>query len=315
MRLTTTPSGTRLQHWIGRCSSAVDCYCPPACLKSMMRLSYFSLSSDHVTVNGFALFPVLVVGDITSERLRRDILINSVTARLGLTKKAQMDFLLPYGFVLNRTVDATGKQTTASQFGLGDIVAGLSYQFANEHGNMPDLLGSIHFKSTTGITGYNLQSAETALGTGFNSLTAAVTAAKTNDPLVFYGTLDYTYNQPAHHTVPISNPSDPNVTSEVAYIRPGDAFGFQLGSVLSLNPETSMTVGWDQRFTTQSKLDGQPLPASYLVEGSLRVGTSYMFAPGRMMDVTMGVGLTPDTPNLQFSVSFPFRRTLWKPSY
>jgi hypothetical protein len=85
--------------------------------------------------------------------------------------------------------------------------------------------------------------------------------------------------------------------------------------VLSLNPETSMTVGWDQLFTTQSKLNGQALPASYLVEGSLRIGTSYMFAPGRMLDVSMGVGLTPDTPNLQFSVSVPFRRTLWKPSY
>jgi hypothetical protein len=277
--------------------------------------SYFSLSSDHVTVNGFALFPVLVVGDITSERLRRDILINSVTARLGVNKRTQLDFIVPYGFVLNRTVDATGKQTSASQFGLGDIVGGVSYQFMNEHGNVPDLLGSIHFKSTTGVTGYNLQSAETSLGTGFNGLTASVTAAKTNDPLVFFGTLDYTYNQPAHHTVPLSNPSDPSVTSEVAYIRPGDAFGFQLGSVLSLNPETSMTVGWDQRFTTQSKLDGQPLPASYLVEGSLRIGTSYMFAPGRMLDVSMGVGLTPDTPNLQFSVSVPFRRTLWKPSY
>ncbi len=277
--------------------------------------SYFSLSSDHVTVNGFALFPVLVVGDITSERLRRDILINSVTARLGVNKRTQLDFIVPYGFVLNRTVDATGKQTSASQFGLGDIVGGVSYQFMSEHGNVPDLLGSLHFKSTTGVTGYNLQSAETALGTGFNGLTASVTAAKTNDPLVFFGTLDYTYNQPAHHTVPLSNPSDPNVTSEVAYIRPGDAFGFSLGSVLSLNPETSMTVGWDQRFTTQSKLDGQPLPASYLVEGSLRIGTSYMFAPGRMLDVSMGVGLTPDTPNLQFSVSVPFRRTLWKPSY
>ena len=171
------------------------------------------------------------------------------------------------------------------------------------------------FKSTTGITGYNLESAETSLGTGFNGLTAAVTAAKTNDPLVFFGSLNYTYNQPAHHTVPISDPTDPSVTSEVAYIRPGDSFGFQLGSVLSLNPETSMTIGWDQLFTRESKLDGQPLPASYLVEGSLRVGTSYMFAPGRMLDVTMGVGLTPDTPNLQFSVSFPFRRTLWKPSY
>lgn len=277
--------------------------------------SYYSLASDHVTVNGFALFPVLVVGDITSERLRRDILINSVTARIGLTKKAQMDFTVPYGYVLNRTVDATGKQTTASQFGLGDMVAGLSYQFATEHGPMPDLLGSIHFKSTTGVTSYNLQSAETSLGTGFNGLTAAVTAAKTNDPLVFFGSLNYTYNQPAHHTVPISDPSNPDVTSEVAYIRPGSSIGFDLGTVLSLNPETSMTIGWDQLFTTQSKLAGQPLPATYLVEGSLRVGTSYMFAPGRMLDVTMGVGLTPDTPNLQFSVSFPFRRTLWRPSY
>lgn len=277
--------------------------------------SYFSISSDHVTVDGFALFPILVVGDITSERLRRDIFINSVTARLGLTKKLQMDYMVPYGFVLNRTVDATEKQTTQSQFGLGDMVAGLSYQFINEHGNVPDLLGSLHFKSTTGVTSYNLQSADTSLGTGFNGLTAAVTAAKTNDPLVFFGSLNYTYNQPAHHTVPISDPTDPSVTSEVAYIRPGDAFGFQLGSVLSLNPETSMTIGWDQLFTRESKLNGQPLPASYLVEGSLRIGTSYMFAPGRMLDVTMGVGLTPDTPNLQFSVSFPFRRTLWKPSY
>ena len=107
--------------------------------------SYFSLASDHVTVNGFALFPILVVGDITSERLRRDILLNSVTARLGITKRVQMDFMVPYGFVLNRTVDATEKQTTQSQFGLGDIVAGVSYQFMNEHGNVPDLLGSLHF--------------------------------------------------------------------------------------------------------------------------------------------------------------------------
>jgi hypothetical protein len=76
-----------------------------------------------------------------------------------------------------------------------------------------------------------------------------------------------------------------------------------------------MTVGWDQLFTREAKMNGTPLAASYLVEGTLRIGTSYMFAPGRLLDVTMGVGLTPDTPNLQFSVSFPFRRQVWKPSY
>jgi hypothetical protein len=277
--------------------------------------SYFSMSSDHVTVNGFALFPVLVVGDITSERLRRDILINSVTARLGLTRHLQMDFIVPYGYVLNRTVDATNTQTTQSQFGLGDIASGFSYQFMNEHGSSPDLLASMHYKSNTGTNSYDLESAETSLGTGFNGVTGTITAAKTNDPLVFFGSIDYTKNLPAHHTIPISDPSDPSQATTIGYIRPGDAYGFQLGSVLAINPETSMTVGWDQRFTRQSKLNGQALPASYLVEGSLRIGTSYMYAPGRMVDLSFGVGVTPDTPNLQFSVGFPFRRTLWKPSF
>src|SRR5271170_7336644 len=36
--------------------------------------SYFSASSDHLSINGFALLPVLVVGDITSERVREDYL-------------------------------------------------------------------------------------------------------------------------------------------------------------------------------------------------------------------------------------------------
>jgi hypothetical protein len=274
--------------------------------------SYYDVASEHVSIDGFALLPVLVVGDITSEEVRRDILVNTTTVRLGLPKQLQMDFDIPYGYVLDRTVDANNNQTTTSQFGMGDIAAGLSKQFIQEHGSVPDMLASFHFKSTTGTNSYTLQSADTSLGTGFNSLIGSLTAAKTNDPLVFFGSLNYTKSLPAHHTVPISNPSDPSETSMDAYIRPGDAFGFTLGSVLALNSETSMTVGWDQRFTRESKLNGTLLPASYLVEGTLRIGTSYMYAPGRLVDLSFGVGLTPDTPNLQFSVGFPFRRKLWK---
>jgi hypothetical protein len=99
----------------------------------------------------------------------------------------------------------------------------------------------------------------------------------------------------------------------VGHFRPGSSYGFQLGSILALNTETSMTVGWDQRFTRATKLDGTTLPGSYLVEGTLRLGTSYLYAPGRTIDLSFGVGLTPDTPNLQFSVGLPFRVSLWKP--
>ena len=274
--------------------------------------SYYSASSDHLNVNGFALLPILVVGDITSQRVREDYLLPSFTTRLGLPHKLQMDFVIPYGYELIRTVDATGAQTSASNFGLGDISAGVSRQLTNEHGNVPDLLANVRFKSTTGADAFTLTSSEVALGTGFNSIQGSLTAAKSSDPVVFFGNLGYTYNMPAGHTVSANDPTNPGAT-RVGHFNPGGAVGFQLGSILALNPELSMTVGWDQRYTRATQLDGTDIPASYLVEGTLRLGTSYMYAPGKIVDLSFGVGLTPDTPNLQFSVGVPFRTTLWGP--
>jgi hypothetical protein len=274
--------------------------------------SYYSASSDHVTISGFALLPVLVVGDIESQRSRQDYLLPALTTRLGLPHKLQLDFTVPYGYELIRSVDATGKQTEVSNFGLGDISAGMSRQLTNEHGHVPDLLAHVRFKSTTGVDSFSLTSSEVALGTGFNAITGDLTMAKSSDPVVFFGNLSYTANLPANHTVPSTDPNNPNATT-IGHFDPGDAVGFQIGSILALNPDVSMTVGWDQRFTRSTSLNGTPIPASYLVEGTLRLGTSYMYAPGRTLDLSFGVGLTPDTPNLQFSVGLPFRTTLWGP--
>lgn len=285
---------------------------PPGTLEIDNTTSYFSASSDHVTVDGFALLPILVVGDITSERVREDILLPTFTTRLGLPQRFQMDFTIPYGYVLNRTVDALGNQTSASQFGLGDIQAGVSRQLTFEHGHTPDLLANIRFKSVTGANSYDLASSQTSLGSGFYAVQGNLTAAKSSDPVVFFGNLSYTENLAGRHTVPANDPDNPGATM-VGHFRPGSSYGFQLGSILALNTETSMTLGWDQRFTRATQLNGATLPGSYLVEGTLRLGTSYLYAPGRTIDLSFGVGLTPDTPNLQFSVGLPFRLSLWKP--
>jgi hypothetical protein len=274
--------------------------------------SYLSASADHVTVDGFALLPVLVVGDITSERVREDYLLPAFTARLGLPHKLQGDFTIPYGYELIRTVDAENVQTSSSSFGLGDISFGLSRQFVTEHGKWPDMLANVRFKTTTGKDPYNLASSQVALGTGFPGLQGNLTMAKSSDPVVFFGNLNYTANLSANHTVPANDPTNPQATM-VGHFNPGSSVGFQIGSILALNPETSMTVSWDQRFTRSTQLNGVDIPASYLVEGTLRLGTSYLYAPGRTIDLSFGVGLTPDTPNLQFSVGLPFRMGLWGP--
>jgi len=64
-------------------------------------------------------------------------------------------------------------------------------------------------------------------------------------------------------------------------------------------------VNRDQRFNRATAWNGVTVPASYLVENSLRLGTTYLCAPGRTVDLSFGLGLTPDTPNLQFSWGSP----------
>jgi hypothetical protein len=286
---------------------------PSGMLEVDNTVSYFSSSSDHLSVNGFALLPILVVGEITSERTRANYYLPTFTARLGLPNKFQMDFTVPYGYEQIQTVDATNTLTSTSNWGLGDIQAGVSRQMASEHGHVPDILASARFKSTTGADSFNLATSTTGLGTGFNALSENLTLAKSSDPVVFFGNLAYTENFSATHTVASTDPTAAAGTVVPGQIKPGNSYGFQLGSILALNPETSMTLGWDQRWTRTSQLNGVNIPASSLVEGTLRLGTSYLYAPGRTVDLSFGVGLTPDTPNLQFSVGFPFRLPLWGP--
>ncbi|HMG01682.1 MAG TPA: transporter [Edaphobacter sp.] len=285
---------------------------PPGTVELDNTTSYFSSTQDRINIDGFAILPVLVVGDIASQRVRKDLLLPTFSARLGLPHKFQFDTYVPYGYQLNRTVDVNNTQTSQSTFGLGDIAFGLSRQLTLEHGRIPDLLANVRFKTTTGIDSFNLNSSQTALGTGFYAVQGNLTMAKSNDPVVFFSNLSYTANLSGTHSVPANDPDNPGLMIPGRF-NPGDSVGFQLGSILSLNPETSMTVGWDQRFTRATTLNGTTIPSSFLVEGSLRLGASYLYAPGRTLDLSFGVGLTPDTPNLQFSVGLPIRRALWKP--
>jgi len=110
-------------------------------------------------------------------------------------------------------------------------------------------------------------------------------------------------------------PDSQNAAHKIlAHFKPGDSYGFQLGSVLAVNPETSLSVAWDQTFTRGTTVNGLRIPGSYLVGGTLRLGGSYIYSAGKIVDLNLGIGLTRDVPNLQFTVGIPFRFGLWKPS-
>jgi len=120
--------------------------------------------------------------------------------------------------------------------------------------------------------------------------------------------MGYTHNFSADKF--IADPNNPGQRVS-ANFTPGDSIGFNLGSVLSVNPEASITFGYDQSFTRATSLNDKSIPGTYLSQGTLRVGGAYIFAPGRTVDLSLGMGLTPDVPNLQFTIGLPLRFTLW----
>jgi hypothetical protein len=126
---------------------------------------------------------------------------------------------------------------------------------------------------------------------------------------VFFGGLSYASNLSATKALFGLDPVNPD-TPTIGRVNPGNSVGFQLGLALGLNPDASVSVGWSQRFNARTTLDGTALPGTSLTEATLRLGASYIYAASRAVDVGLGIGLTRDAPDFNFSVSFPFRRSL-----
>jgi hypothetical protein len=172
------------------------------------------------------------------------------------------------------------------------------------------MLGAVRWKSTTGSDPYQLSATnQPVLGTGFQSFQGSLTAIKPSDPLVFFGALSYLANLAGTKQFQQATDGGPDTTS-TGVVKPGDTIGFALGAALSVNPEASFNIGWDQRFTRKTTLNDNPLPGTFLTGATLRFGTSYVYSAGRAIDLGIGVGMTRDVPDFQFSISTPFRFSL-----
>lgn len=272
--------------------------------------TYYNASADAISIDGFSILPVLVVGDIVSQRVQRDILLGTVTNRLGLPGDFQFEVRVPYGYELQRTVTADNQQTSTREIGIGDVELGLTKQVYRQKHSLPDLLVGARWKSTTGRDPFAIgRSLQPALGTGFQSIQGSLTAVKSSDPAVFFGGVSYTQNLSTDKGLAGLNPDHPDQIT-MGYIEPGGTIGFSVGSALALNPEASLNFALEERLTRTSFLNGQRIPGSFLNEGMLRIGTSYLYSPGRAIDVGLGIGVTRDAPDFQFSVAFPFRFSL-----
>ena len=253
-------------------------------------VSWAHFSSNRINIQGFSILPVLVIGDISTEEVKRDVFIETLSAKYGLLNNLQTEIKIPYRGEYDRINVSSTSETTRQTSGLGDIEVGVSRQIGWEHGVMPDLIASFGLKSRTGREPYNNA---IALGTGHYGFRSSLIAVKSSDPAVVFGSLSYIYN--------MERKDIPNFGN----IKPGDSIGYSLGTAIALSYKTAISFSFDNSVTFQMKRNGRYLADSFLNVANFKTGLNWAINERSSVDFSVSMGLTKDSPDVSVEIKFP----------
>lgn len=89
-------------------------------------------------------------------------------------------------------------------------------------------------------------------------------------------------------------------------IDPGNAFGVNFGMGIALNEKLSFSLGYDHKQVQKTRLNGLAgTSARTLQVGRLLMGASFRPDGPVTVNVTLGVGVTEDSPDLDLVVRLP----------
>jgi hypothetical protein len=249
---------------------------------------------NHNQNSGLVLAPTPAgIPTVDSQRLREDSIKATVTARLGLPWDSEIELRAPFSWIEESVSLGDGTHDANHSFDIGDVEAELSNQVLREDGLQPDLVAAASVRVPTGRDPFRVPSPDLASGQGTYEAQARLTALKSADPMVFFATLTY-----AHEF---------SKDEPFGRVRPGSTIGLDLGGVLAVSPQTSLTLGFSQAFTGQTVINGISVPGTDRVPAALDFGVDYVLRPNTLLDFSLGVGVTNDAPNYSVLVSLPIR--------
>ncbi|MDL9998281.1 acetate kinase [Variovorax sp. J22P240] len=291
-------------------------------------LQYIYSSSNRVALVGYTVIPAILIGLVDVREFKNNTFISALTTRWGATNRMELELKVPY---VNRSDNMISREIfTGSAFdnvfnthgkGIGDVEAAIRYQIADgRDNNKPYVVGALRFKARNGkdpfevpvdcvtrcvgnATGTALP-LELPVGSGFYSLQPSLTFLLPSDPAVFFGGLSYTYNFARND---VSRTVLNGQTEFLGDVKPGDVFGMNLGMGLAINERSSFSLGMELYSVGRTKQNDQYVIGSVRTQlASLLLGYSYRYSDKTLLNVSVGAGLTRDTPDLQLTVRVPF---------
>ncbi|MDI1361773.1 transporter [Methylotenera sp.] len=290
-------------------------------------LTYSHSDRRQLTLEGFLALDSIFLGNINLDHIKSDVVQFDVTGRYGITDRLQFDFNAP--FIYRTSTYESGGVNNASTVlaehdvsnsSLGDVSAGAYYRLFPETPSSPDVVWNVRVKAPTGKdpygikfrvvpgTGGNLSAPdELPTGNGVWTLSTGFTFVKTIDPAILFANVGYAHNF-THGFDDISGVPTNKIAGEVDL---GDSYQLGGGLAFALNDRMSMSMSYAHRFADKSRIkqkgqSWQTIVGSDSSSGSLNFGVTYAMSDRLSMVTSVGMGVTPDAPDVTVGVKFPY---------
>ena len=291
-------------------------------------IQYGYSSSNRVALVGYTVIQALLIGLLDVREVKRNSTTGAATFRYGVGNRFEVEAKIPYVYRSDSTVSreiftgtAAERAFETSGKGIGDIELGARYQLNDGGVDKPYYIAGMRFKSRTGrdpfevvtdcqtrcigdnVTGTGLP-LDLPTGSGFYSLQPSLTWLLPSDPAIFFGTFNYTKNFKRGNIYRTVLNGERELLGD---IDPGNVFGFNVGMGLALNEKASFSIGYDHNSVSRMRQNGQVIPGSVRIQlGTLLLGGSYRLSNNRTLNLSVGAGLTRDTPDVTLMVRMPF---------
>jgi hypothetical protein len=292
-----------------------------------LSLDYSHFSNARINLSGFLALDSIFLGKISIDQITSDIYSAEPTLNIGLTDRLFFNAGIPYLFRTSNFrsggagANASGLvEETVHYNGFGDMTAGASYRLLRESASRPDIVINARVKVPTGDNPYGVELREIetsegnltvperlSTGSGVWGASVGVSALKTIDPMVVFGSVTYFRNFERGfgdiEEVPGEQPGRVDV---------GNAYQVGAGIAFALNEKSSISTSYTQRIVEQTRIrrdgqDWQKIIGSQANVGFVNLGATFSLNQNLSLISTIGIGLTEDSPDMAVSVRVPYR--------